>query len=153
MYTRNKFIFFAVLACVSCVEPAMAETMTINFETASCAEVSVFTSRYFGEGYRFTGSEKKRERSMKKFADALLRCGNHGNRYEGDESRNVGARQRYIINNQTGNYPFRRTPETLGSERQIDRYNAQIRAAQGEAAARQRMREASACLMSAKNCR
>jgi hypothetical protein len=63
------------------------------------------------------------------------------------------AMQRYLMNNQNGNYPFKRTDQTIDSERQIDRTNHQMRVEQGQNDVRERQRNAAACMYGNSGCR
>ena len=56
------------------------------------------------------------------------------------------AMQRYLMNNQKDSYPFKRTDQTIESERQIDRINHQMRVERGINESRRRQLDAGACL-------
>jgi peptidoglycan hydrolase-like protein with peptidoglycan-binding domain len=65
----------------------------------------------------------------------------------------AAAMQRYLMNNQTGSYPFKRTDQTIESERQIDRTNHQMRVERGMNESRERQRNAAACMFGNSNCK
>jgi hypothetical protein len=69
-----------------------------------------------------------------------------------DANRNAAAMQRYLMNNQTDSYPYKRSKGTQAVERENARLDNQIRAARGQAAARERARRAGACMISPRNC-
>jgi hypothetical protein len=55
---------------------------------------------------------------------------------------NAAARQRYLMDNQTGSVPFMRTGTTSESQKELDRLDNQIRAERGMAEARRKERDA-----------
>lgn len=66
---------------------------------------------------------------------------------------NVRARQRYLMDNQTGNIPIMRTGTTSESQKTLDRMDNQIRAERGMAEARRKERNAAACLYRSSDCK
>jgi hypothetical protein len=70
-----------------------------------------------------------------------------------DKNANAAARQRYLMDNQTGPVPLMRTDKAIESQRGVDRINNQIRAERGMNAARERERNAAACLYRNSDCR
>ena len=69
------------------------------------------------------------------------------------QNADAAAMQRYLMNNQNDSYPFKRTDQTIESERQIDRINHQMRVERGINEARQIQRDAAACLYDKNSCR
>jgi|LakMenEpi03Aug12_release.lakeMendotaPanAssembly.Ray.scaffolds.fasta_scaffold381324_1 hypothetical protein len=67
-------------------------------------------------------------------------------------NRNAGAMQRYLMDNQTGNYPYTRSETTVVQEDKQNRLDAQIRAERGRSAAEAQMRRLAPCASYSGNC-
>jgi hypothetical protein len=66
---------------------------------------------------------------------------------------NAAARQRYLMDNQTGSIPIMRTGTTSESQKRLDFMDNQIRAERGMAEARRKERNAAACLYRSSECK
>ena len=170
------FTGFNVLSGNVSLLPAFAddadESELVSF---SCPSTALgFSRKYVDQCYRkgFKKMElqarrkRERERQKRERENAQSRNSTSQDPYRKNaQSRNstsqdpyrknadAAAMQRYLMNNQNGSYPFKRTDLTIESEKQIDRINHQMRMERGINESRKRQRNAAACMFRNSDCR
>ena len=155
------FTGFNVLSGNVSLLPAFAddadESELVSF---SCPSTALgFSRKYVDQCYRkgFKKMElqarRKRERERQKRERENAQSRNSTSQDPYRKNADAAAMQRYLMNNQNGSYPFKRTDLTIESEKQIDRINHQMRMERGINESRKRQRNAAACMFRNSDCR
>ena len=157
-------ILLTWFSCISMFNVGESMADDISFTEYSSCEVIVGVAYGLNNGtIRFNGTQEQRKQSMLIFQRGARRCLREHLQQQQDSQyspnnpnrqyANSAAMQRYLMGNQTGNFPFKRTDQTIETEKNIDRIDQQMRMERGINESRQRMRDASACMFRNSDCK